>query len=475
MQTAWSKADSQPGLLSIRRTRLIEVVYTLRVTVNGSIYVDIPITLINFLSIDPPPMPRDGPRLLVTQANVTNVLADNGETYHNHTFGRPGLQHMRSTETMNSNPAKASSTTLHIDALLIAGRARAEAEGRAPQSSEIRPTSMMSEYTTTPLQSSDQRTPDRRGNTTSEYTTTPLHDSSDQATPSRRRPERVRSYLSARSGETESLGGMSSEGHNEDTEVDQTLIAARRAQGRQRSLAAISRAIDRARQEEDQELLKAEEGMGEDLLSPMAEEYKPLQTPAGVSMAIVPGAHTDSLDDNMTPRTVYTDNVGSVRAHTNSLDGTPRTADVSGMESVQGDGNIGTGDSAQEGANVTTNQGELKATTSEERLPEPKILNEDELVAVPSADAVEPAGDVKEAEEEGEDNGDQSILDELVSHHSHHGDYTQGPLSGEYGGYDYDEEIEEGEENEAARALPRQAGNHPQDSMTARRQSLPLQ
>lgn len=44
-------------MISIRRTKLVDISYTLRVTLNNSIYVDLPVTLISFLSIDPPPMP----------------------------------------------------------------------------------------------------------------------------------------------------------------------------------------------------------------------------------------------------------------------------------------------------------------------------------------------------------------------------------------------------------------------------------
>lgn len=46
-------------MLSIPRSRYVEVAYVLRVTLNGSVFVDVPIELINFLSIDPPPMPSD--------------------------------------------------------------------------------------------------------------------------------------------------------------------------------------------------------------------------------------------------------------------------------------------------------------------------------------------------------------------------------------------------------------------------------
>lgn len=51
------------GMLSIPRSRYVEVLFTLRVTLNNSVFVDMPIEAINFLSIDPPPMPGDTRRI----------------------------------------------------------------------------------------------------------------------------------------------------------------------------------------------------------------------------------------------------------------------------------------------------------------------------------------------------------------------------------------------------------------------------
>lgn len=45
----------QSKLLSIRRSRLIEVSYIIRLTLNNTITLDVPLNIINFLSIDPPP------------------------------------------------------------------------------------------------------------------------------------------------------------------------------------------------------------------------------------------------------------------------------------------------------------------------------------------------------------------------------------------------------------------------------------
>lgn len=45
----------QSKLLSIRRSRLVEVSYIIRLTLNNTITLDVPLNIINFLSIDPPP------------------------------------------------------------------------------------------------------------------------------------------------------------------------------------------------------------------------------------------------------------------------------------------------------------------------------------------------------------------------------------------------------------------------------------
>lgn len=52
----WQASLQLPNdCLTIPRTKLIEVEYSIRVTLNGSIYVDMPIKIVNFLSLDPPP------------------------------------------------------------------------------------------------------------------------------------------------------------------------------------------------------------------------------------------------------------------------------------------------------------------------------------------------------------------------------------------------------------------------------------
>jgi hypothetical protein len=403
-------------MLSIRRTRLIEVLYNLRVTVNGSIYVDVPVTLINFLSIDPPPMPRDGPRLLAPES--TTVRASTPNTgIDTHPNAAADLLHMASMETMKSlNPARASSTTLHLDALLLAGRARAEAEGRGTESAKVRPTSMMSEYTVEPLSQSVEPTPK-------------VHMG----------PTRFKSFLSVRSDETGvtgETGGLSSEGHGdegeqEEGEQDKQLVAARRARGRQRSLAVINRAMQQAREAEDEEAKLAEAAqqtqseVEEIIMSPMEEEYRPLETPAEISMPIVASPAvppTDHLIDSMTP-TLGVDQIEDT--------GTPQWSDNDKRDEA-------------------------------EQEPVERLWKDTGDVDVVGVDEIEL--------------GDQTVLDELVSQHSEHEGYAHSQLFGEYGGYDYAEEYEDQEDNDTTPVkTPTTRPTDWVETSPSRRKSLPRQ
>lgn len=209
--------------------------YLLRVTVNGSIYVDVPINLINFLSIDPPPMPGDALRTPIPRSMTTQVPVGNPHQ-------RPQPTRMPSDNSLNSavNPARASSTTLHVDALLQAGRARADAESNArkqgtetAQADRKRPLSVGSEYTLPHAKSlADLLSLDPP----------PLPEMGSE--PASRPPAHtMKSFLSERSDHT------LDQSYEQDAEGDrdQSMTEARRKVGRQKSLVlAISRAEQRA-------------------------------------------------------------------------------------------------------------------------------------------------------------------------------------------------------------------------------------
>ncbi|KAK4688054.1 hypothetical protein P7C73_g2050, partial [Tremellales sp. Uapishka_1] len=272
-----------PGMLSIRRTRLIEVSYTLRVTVNGSIYVDLPIQLINFLSIDPPPMPGDGVRPLsqmsTTQANRLSQPP---------TQLRPYATRAMSDDSMMTAgvAARASSTTLHIDALLEEGRARALAEGAAIPLPRSRPLSMGSNYTVARSEDHAQTVPPPQV----------LH--RNKSTPMLRpKGARVMSYLSVMSG-----GDSPDSGEGDEEFSDKTILEARRHQGRSLSLAAIHRAMDRQSQalEEEDEVIDGN-------VTPPAGQFRPDQTPSEEQFHVVgdtPSMATDEghMDGMPVPR-----------------------------------------------------------------------------------------------------------------------------------------------------------------------------
>lgn len=161
-------------MISIPRSRLIEIGYILRVTLNNSIYVDVPIELINFLSVDPPPMPSDArrrPARVPVATPATMAKADIASTMpvapaavaasavqqsvvqppHETAVmapprperppqglgitGHPTGDNLGyTTEQLKGEPqgtqqaARSSSTTLDIEALLAQGRARAAEE-----------------------------------------------------------------------------------------------------------------------------------------------------------------------------------------------------------------------------------------------------------------------------------------------------------------------------------------------------------
>jgi hypothetical protein len=213
-------------------------------------------------------MPGDGMRSAASVAPQANIAVANPALPH------PQVTRMASDMSLGSsgNPARASSTTLHIDALLQAGRARAEAEAQGTEAAKSnghsRPQSIGSEYTLPHTRSlADFLAIDPP----------PLPEMGGQ---SRRPPAHtMTSYLSDRSDHTHDPS-MSEEGEEELT--DQQLLEKRQAAGRQKSLAlAIGRAEQRAR--DAMEDLDGS-GQGHQPLSPGSGslrdgQYKPDGTP----------------------------------------------------------------------------------------------------------------------------------------------------------------------------------------------------
>jgi len=367
----------QSGMISIRRTRLIEVLYTLRVTVNSSIYVDVPVDLINFLSIDPPPMPGFGMRMSYPpmQQNITNPGV----------YERPQANRMPSDESLTSsgNPAKASSTTLHLDALLQAGRARAEADGQGEAAqAHARPLSMGSQYTM------------ERINRSSEAIAVQPGADDQMKPPVRPKGARMMSYLSTKS--------QSDASSFEGDEQDKALLAISRAQGRQKSLAAINRAMDRAAAAEVEEI---------DLLSPNREsvhgDYFPAQTPVEESYKIMGDNPTFAAEaEHQTPMPVLR---AEIMPDQEALDDGVRAHEV--IVEVPGE--------------------EEEEEEEEEQRPVDQ----------------ETKADQGSFSEEDDGLGNETILEDLVGQHGTDGSPGDSDvLTGEFGGYDYADEVEYGDE-----------------------------
>lgn len=213
---------------------------------------------------------------------------------------------MVSEESMGSlaNPARASSTTLHIDALLQAGRARAEAEGQGCAGhAKARPVSMGSDYDMEPLGPAST-------------TPTPL---TTGAIPQRPPHQRFMSYLSTRSAETTSNNSGDEE---EGSEPDQVLLAQRRAQGRQRSLAAIHAAMSR-----QAEAFAVEDDLSSPGMEKEEGEWKPEGTPDEELYDIM--ADTPSLG-SATPAEVASLRGNDVEAIPGLVDGESGDMEVEG-------------------------------------------------------------------------------------------------------------------------------------------------
>lgn len=304
-------------MITIPRSRLIEVTYTLRLTANGStnLFVDVPLTLINFLSIDPPPMPGDGARYGLGYRQAVPMPMDEQGNYPVAStavgpYGRGGTS-IRSGES-TGGPARASSTTLHIDALLSAGRARAEIEAQAhypeiARSRGPRPLSMVSDYNTPDVfgQNHQMGTPLGWPNRS------PLPAVTESSAHTRPKAGRVMSYLSTRSSAFEHENPLSeTEAEEEDDEADRALLAAARREGRKMSLAALTRAAEREKHDYEEE---------PDLFTPTRETpptgmWLPAETPYEEVFKVLgetPSMHSRSEKDGVgSPAPVPTVNSG---------------------------------------------------------------------------------------------------------------------------------------------------------------------
>ena len=192
-----------------------------------------PINLIDFLSIDPPPMPGDGGGLSVAQSVSSSVGA------RSNILGIQGAQPYRqqnqvsvqgSVEGMEA--AQESSTTLHLDQLMLS-----------------RPTE-----------------PDAQPSSTSPVS---LYEEADgpAMTHARPAPNRLMSYMSSVGDCTEESVGMSSADLEHADEFEKAMLAAKRARGRAKSLQKLTRAETRKALEGMEEEEEPEEFLEDELAS----------------------------------------------------------------------------------------------------------------------------------------------------------------------------------------------------------------
>ena len=220
-----------------------------------------------------------------------------------------------------------------------------------------------------------------------------------KTTPARPKGARMMSYLSTRSQSEASSG---------DDEQDKALLRARYAQGRQRSLAAIGRAMDRAAAAD----VEAEEN---DAFIPNREtvdgDYFPAQTPMEESYSIL--GDTPTMTAEVEQRSIFETPDQEIMEleprHHEVIEGIPEEEEEEEEQK-------------QEQEQEQEEQGKGEQKSNEER------------------------GSPDEQENEV---GNETILDDLVAQHAANCSSSDSDvLVGNYGGYNYADEIEE-DDNDA--------------------------
>ncbi|TYJ52070.1 hypothetical protein B9479_007327 [Cryptococcus floricola] len=245
----WDMSLQVPaGMLSIRRSRLVDVSYTLRVTLNNTIYVDVPIQLISFLSIDPPPMPNDEARPWAPMVPTVALAASDTRSPQ---FPQTEPQQAASPGALTSEydhgpAARPSSTTLHVENFL-------------------QPPNAQARTLASPLEP-HQPPPNRTQSPASSYTESRDHSRSQSAlAPEPPVLPGLLNIPSSSRSDVNSFEGMDFEDEDDDGIGNTVTRATRRAQGRQMSLAVIqAEAEHEERLRAGQEEILQDEVMEED-------------------------------------------------------------------------------------------------------------------------------------------------------------------------------------------------------------------
>lgn len=242
--------------------------YVLRVTLNNNIYVDVPLELINFLSVDPPPMPSDVRRAMNRLPVATTPPLPAGAAVPvagpprdvrgpNQVYGVDALgisyvrQHVRDDSAGNMSAARTSSTTLQLDN--IAGPIASVQPGYTGADLSPRPQSPGSMYSNERGAASAAHSMTRAKQLTAEHQT------------------------------------LSESGHSiDDEERNHVLVEANRREGRQQSLAALE-----ADAEETEWLSNRNSSSTPDANSSGSHEHRP-KSAESVHEAEEGGEHSDA-------------------------------------------------------------------------------------------------------------------------------------------------------------------------------------
>lgn len=246
----------QSNLLSIRRSRLIEVSYIIRLTLNNTITLDVPLNIINFLSIDPPPslnlsIPAND--MTATDSRRMEMAVDSS-VRSNEDFGGKQARYSANTEENRTE-------------YLISEKSSSRASKTKSQSFYPKDRQRLESI----YQESDRKTPNASPRVMPEpsspfnkprplsLSSLPAEPTTSDSLPRNRKRESTASYFSA----------VASLSENEDL----AAVEARRRQGRKMSLAALTA---KPRNLDDDEGIGAIDELDEsDIVTPQSDTFAP--------------------------------------------------------------------------------------------------------------------------------------------------------------------------------------------------------
>ena len=246
----------QSKLLSIRRSRLIEVSYIIRLTLNNTITLDVPLNIINFLSIDPPPslnLSVPAKDMTATDSHRMEMAVDSS-VRTNEDFGGKQARYSATTEENRTEyliSEKSSSRASKTKSQIFYPRERQRLESIYQESGG-------SIHATSPRVMPEPPSPYNRPRPSS-MSSLPAELPTSDSLPRNTKRESSASYFSA----------VASLSENDDL----AAVEARRRQGRKMSLAALTA---KPRNLEDDERIAAINELDEsDIITPESDTFAP--------------------------------------------------------------------------------------------------------------------------------------------------------------------------------------------------------